>query len=283
MILDHQKFDLFGKMLFEKAIIEPPFYKSNHMHDEACFLYVIEGTYNSVAENEILPVNQGETVLMKCGSYMSRMLSNSKQSNYEAIAVHFYPEVLKKIYDNELPSFLKENNFQFNTNMVKMEASKLVVKYIDSMLFYFQNPALVTEDILILKLKEIILLLLQTESAPQVMEILTNLFSKRTYTFKEVIESHIYHAISPTELAGLTNMSLSTFKREFKKIYSDTPMNYQRKKRLQKAADLLNQSDESISHIAYQCGYNDLAHFTKSFKAQFNLSPSKYRMDAIHK
>jgi transcriptional regulator GlxA family with amidase domain len=125
-----------------------------------------------------------------------------------------------------------------------MKATILVRKYIESILFYFENPQLVTEDILILKLKEIILLLLQTGDSPRVIEILTNLFSEKIFSFKEVIEAHICSHLTIQELVTLTHHSLSSFKRKFKQIYSDTPANYLRARRLEKARQLLSISDQ---------------------------------------
>ncbi len=278
MILEHQTIDLFGHMLFEKAVIKAPFKKPHPMPDEACFLYILDGEYKSISEDEELRILKEESLLMKCGHYLSQMFPNGTNGQYEALAIHFYPEMLKKIYDNSLPSFLKKYNFAFHSNMVKLEASILIKKYIESLLFYFENPQLVTEDILILKLKEIILLLLQTENSPKVIEILNNLFSKKTFSFKEIIEAHIFSNVSITELAQLTHHSLSSFKREFKKIYQDTPANYIKKKRIEKAAELLLVSDQSISHIAYDCCFQDIAHFSRSFKAVYGHSPSKYRL-----
>ncbi|MDQ0641228.1 AraC-like DNA-binding protein [Pedobacter sp. W3I1] len=72
-------------------------------------------------------------------------------------------------------------------------------------------------------------------------------------------------------------MSLSSFKREFARHYNDTPANYIKTKRLEKAAELLLISDERIKDIAFNCGYNDLANFTKSFRERYSCTPSDFR------
>ena len=80
------------------------------------------------------------------------------------------------------------------------------------------------------------------------------------------------------DLASLTNNSLTSFKRKFKEIFQTSPANYIKNKRLEKAAKLLKISDQSISDISFECAFNDLAHFSNSFKAKFNLTPSEYRL-----
>ncbi|WP_278021379.1 helix-turn-helix domain-containing protein [Flavobacterium ginsengisoli] len=72
-------------------------------------------------------------------------------------------------------------------------------------------------------------------------------------------------------------MSVSSFKREFAKIYNDTPANYIKVKKLEKATQLLQVSDQRITEIAFDCGFNDLANFTKSFTSKYNISPTNFR------
>ena len=162
--------------------------------------------------------------------------------------------------------------------MSLVKSSVLVKKYIESLLFYFENPVLVSEELMILKLKEIILLILNTEDAPAIIEIMHNLFSPKEFSFKDIIESHILSPLNSSDLAQLSNKSLASFKREFKKIYDDSPANYIKNKRLEKAAELLIVSDIPISSIAYDCLFNDIAHFSSSFKTKYKLTPSQYRL-----
>ena len=151
------------------------------------------------------------------------------------------------------------------------------------MLFYFDNPSLVDEEILVLKLKEIILLLKQTKNAPVIQQILSQLFSPATFAFKQVIEDNIYTHLSSEQLALLTNLSASSFKREFKKIYDDTPSNYFKNKRLERAAELLIISDERITNISFNCVFSNLARFSKCFHQKFNTSATEYRLNKISK
>ncbi|PCJ96903.1 MAG: AraC family transcriptional regulator [Flavobacteriaceae bacterium] len=281
MILDYKSIDLFGKMVFEKAIITPPFKKLIPMNNEACFLYVIEGESNSVAENGSIKIKAEDAVLMKCGQYLARV-DTSKSEKYHALAVHFYPEVLQKIYEDKLPKFLTEPEAS-SIGIVKFISDELIRKYIDSVLFYFENPNLVNEEILVLKVKEIILLLNQTQNAPVIKQILSNLFNPTTYSFREIIESHLYTNITVADLAGLTNTSLSSFKREFNKVYKESPATYIRNKKLKKSLNLLMSSALRTTDIAFDCGFYDVSHFSRSFKQKYGSSPTSYKMDHFSK
>ncbi len=284
MVIEHRVINLFEKKVFEKAVLTPPLKRQNPLPNEACFLYVLEGGNNSYSEEEHIVIQQEEGVLMKCGNYMYEGTPDRKTGRIGIVAIHFYPEVMRRIYEKEIPEFLKnKNRIPFRSNMTLVRADDLIKKYMESMLFYFENPAVVDEELLVLKFKEIVLLLLKTEDAPSIIEIMHNLFSPKSFSFKEIVEAHIFSPLSIFDLAELTNNSLASFKREFKKIYGDSPANFIKNRRLEKAAELLMVSDERVSSIAQDCQFGDTAHFSNSFKAKYKLSPTEYRLSQSHK
>ena len=284
MVLEHKCLNLFDKMCFEKAIVKTPFNRAVPMPDEACFVYVLDGNYISSSENGQMKVNQKDAVLMKCGQYFGDFFGSDGSQRYEAIAVHFYPEVLNRIYENEIPAFLKDKKKNAPQNgMTKVKTDEILRRFVDSMLFYFENPGLVTEELLVLKIKELLLILSQTQNAPAVIEILSNLFSPTTFSFKEIIEKHLFSNITIEGLAVLCNLSVSSFKREFKKVYNTTPANYLKNKKIEKAKQMLQVSDQNISGIAYDCGFTSLAHFSKSFKEKYGETPSQFKLNQKNK
>ena len=284
MIVERKRYELFGKKIFEKLLIQSPFKIPNPMPDEACFLYMLQGQINYDTPNQNVIIPQNDAVLLKCGSYFSQIKSTVKAQKHEIVVIHFHPEILKKIYDTDLPKvFQQPAILDTNSDLSIINNDYLIEKYIESLLFYFDNPSLINEDLLIIKLKEIILLLCQTKNAPLIQQILSQLFSPSSYSFKQIIESNLYYHFTTEELAEMTHLSLSSFKREFKKNYNATPASYIRNKRLEKAAELLLISEERITDIAFDCGFNDLANFSKLFHEKFNNSPSNYRLDQISK
>jgi AraC family transcriptional regulator, exoenzyme S synthesis regulatory protein ExsA len=218
-------------------------------------------------------------LLLNCINSGKRIQEKSAKNKGEIVIVTFHPDILKKIYERELPLVFQPGNKVSNQSRGKINNDFLIQKYIEGLLFYFENPALVNDEILILKLKEIILLLSQTQDAEIIQVILSQLFSPTTYTFKQIIEANLFLQVSVEDLAQKTNLSLSSFKREFKKLYNDSPANYIKNKRLERAAELLGISDDRITDIAFDCGFNDLANFTKSFHDRYNTTPTNYRLE----
>jgi len=284
MILDHKQYDLFGKPLLEIIELKPPFDFTFPVADNACFHYMLESEMHYRIDEKEVGISARESVLLNCRSVGNTMSNANTTNNNKVVIVHFHPGILKKIYDRELPKLLQQpKNPVSNKTSERISNDFLIQKYIEGLLFYFNNPALVNEDILVLKLKEIILLLSQTTHAEAIQMILSQLFSPTVYSFKQIIEANLFSAITIEELSDYCNLSLSSFKREFAKIYNDTPANYIKTKRLEKATELLLVSSNPISAIAFECGFNDLSNFTKSFRDKYKVAPSKYRLSQIAK
>ncbi len=279
MVTDYRKIDLFGKTFIQKVDFKPPFEFSFPVSERACFLYMLKGEMQYQFNDAHLNIPTNYSLLLNCINSGRQIHEADTNSDGEIVIVTFHPDILKRIYERELPLVLQPNNKVTNQSSGKINNDFLIQKYIEGLLFYFENPSLVNDEILILKLKEIILLLSQTQAAETIQVILSQLFSPATYTFKQIIEASLFLQINIEELAQKCNLGVSSFKREFKKLYNDSPANYMKAKRLEKAAELLLVSKERITDIAFDCGFNDLANFTKSFHDKYGTSPSNYRQN----
>ncbi|MBO9583605.1 MAG: helix-turn-helix transcriptional regulator [Flavobacterium sp.] len=278
MINDYKKHDLYGKTLIQKIELTPPFRFDFLVAEQACFLYVKGGEVDFQSDDKHISVATNYSLLLNCINPGQQIHNSKPNTKCEIVIVTFYPEILKKIYNRELPLLLqKPKNLPSNRSSEKINNDFLIQKYIEGLLFYFENPSLINEDILILKVKEIILLLSQTQNSDSIQLILSQLFSPTTYSFTQIIEANLFSQLTIKELAQQNNLSVSSFKREFAKIYHDTPANYIKAKKLEKAAELLQVSDQRITQIAFDCGFNDLANFTKSFTIKYNVSPTSFR------
>jgi len=278
MTVDYKKFDLFGKTFIQKVDLKPPFEFVFPVAEQACFLYMLKGEmeYQSVCDHLKIPTHH--SLLLNCINSGKQIQDINSGSDSKIVIVTFHPDILKKVYDKEIPLIFKPNNQITNQSRGVINNDFLIQKYIEGLLFYFENPSLVNDEILVLKLREIILLLSQSQEAETIQVILSQLFSPTTYTFKQIIEANLFSPISVEDLAQKINLSVSSFKREFKKLYNDSPANYIKTKRLERAAELLLISNERITDIAFACGFNDLANFTKSVHDRFSTSPSNYRL-----
>ena len=83
--------------------------------------------------------------------------------------------------------------------------------------------------------------------------------------------------ITNEALASLCNISEVYFRRLFKEQTGESPKQYILNLRLKKAKQLLSCSDMKIWSIAEFCGFESTAHFCRTFKSHFGITPKDYR------
>ncbi len=275
--MDYKTIQLFDHVLFTKLKLSEPMHVAAPMpENESCFTYIFEGENVLFSENSASFAVENQTILAKCGNYFSRIIPKTNNGLFYSITVHFHKRVLEKIYANNPPAFLTDTSQRDPKNAIKIASNAIIKDYFESVQTFFDHATGLSEEMLIHKLKEIILLLSNIDENA-VKEIMGALFQKRNFDFKEVIETHICSEISINELAQLTNRSLSTFKRDFQALYNETPNNYIIRKRLERTATMFKISDEPISQIAFDSGFKSLSHFNRIFKAKYKMTPTAFR------
>lgn len=93
----------------------------------------------------------------------------------------------------------------------------------------------------------------------------------------DYINLHLQEALSIDSIAAYMHVSKFHMCKRFKAETGITIGNYIRMQRLYLAKKRLTATTDSISSIALDCGFNDLAHFTKFFHAAVKMTPSAYR------
>lgn len=275
MILNRERFHLQEQCVIEKLLIQPPHRFSTVFQDNACFLHCRQSDTVVWSATEKLHLAPDHAVLLKCGTYFADFTGNLAAEPCEVYAVHLYPAILKEVYRADFPAVMKPAAERTATREVP--GSMLVTHFIESLALYFAHPELMNPELLRLKIKELVLILLQTSGAGTLSALFLDLYSPRQATISEVVENHLHSDLSLEELAGLSGLSLSTFKREFQKQFRDTPANYLKDKRLEETQKLLLKTDLSVSEICYRVGFKDIAHFSRSFKQKYQVSPSAFR------
>jgi len=94
---------------------------------------------------------------------------------------------------------------------------------------------------------------------------------------RELIYDDCGATLGLVDIAAATGVHPVYLTRAFRRYFGCTPGTYLRRCRLLKAAALLADDRQDLVKIANQCGYFDQAHFSRTFKAAFDLSPRQYR------
>ena len=91
------------------------------------------------------------------------------------------------------------------------------------------------------------------------------------------MESNIEEPISPSLLAKDVGMSTRQLERLFRRYLNRSPKRYYMELRLQKARNLLMQTDMSVINVALACGFASPSHFSKCYRAHYDTTPYRER------
>lgn len=93
----------------------------------------------------------------------------------------------------------------------------------------------------------------------------------------DIIESNMSQSYDMPTLCEKLGMGRTNLHRKFKALTGTSSSRYIRRFRLQKARQLLEESDLHIGQVAYEVGFSDPSYFTKSFTSEFGKSPREFR------
>ena len=93
----------------------------------------------------------------------------------------------------------------------------------------------------------------------------------------QMMEAHIEEPISPAVLASDVGMSTRQLERLFRRYLNRSPKRYYMELRLQKAQNLLMQTDMSVINVALACGFASPSHFSKCYRAHYDTTPYRER------
>lgn len=93
----------------------------------------------------------------------------------------------------------------------------------------------------------------------------------------DYISEHLSQDIRLIDLASLLGMSQYHFSHLFKRSLGVAPYQYLLQQRIERAKQLLKRGNQSITEIAFQCGFNSHSHLSQQFRRLTGVTPSAYR------
>lgn len=107
---------------------------------------------------------------------------------------------------------------------------------------------------------------------------------KRIHLLKQVLElmeDSYQTSLTLEQLSKAAGMSSKYFCRFFQEMTHKSPFDYLNHYRIERACYQLLSTEDTITEIAYGCGFNDLSYFIKLFKRYKGTTPAKYRKSAF--
>lgn len=166
---------------------------------------------------------------------------------------------------------------KFHKQVITLNSSEKMAGFFLSMASYFSEAREPAQSLLELKFKELILTIVDNPFNGELLSYFCTLKNEPSrVALERTMTDNFRYNLKLEQFAQLSNRSLSAFKRDFQAIFDTTPGKWLLEKRLLHAKSLLNNNNrKAISDVAFESGFQTLAHFSRSFKQRFGLTPSK--------
>ena len=247
-----------------------------HWHNDVEFLVTLKGTAEHSVNGKLFTLHAGETIFVNsrqmhyarpAGEELSEILCiliNPRMLSMSPFFDSTY--VLPVTQNSNMPCLiLRENNgwqgeIVHNLNeMYRQSKHPAAHLKIHGLFCYIWS--LIYENM--------------PESAPQNRSDTADLTAIETML--ELIENRYAGRLPLAEIAAAGHVCESKCCRLFRKYVQKTPTLYLTHYRLGKAAELLVSTDDSVTEIAFACGFSGASYFTETFRKCFGITPTEYR------
>ncbi|GAA4162748.1 hypothetical protein GCM10022217_30730 [Chryseobacterium ginsenosidimutans] len=188
---------------------------------------------------------------------------------HKAVVMHLTKEFLKDFYSN---IEIKEKNIREEVKIHSFDKHPLLESCLASLIPYFDMKDSLPENIAALKITEAISILREIDK--NIDSVLADFNEPGKIDLINFMEKNYMFNMSLERFGYLTGRSLSTFNRDFRKIFQTTPQRWLTQKRLELAYYHLIEKNKKPSDVFMEVGFEDLSHFSFAFKKQYGFAPS---------
>ncbi len=221
-------------------------------------------------EGDLTIVNKNQMILLPKGMYMISDII-PKNEPFEAIVFFFDDDVT----DEFLIHFEITKHDRYSSTLL-IDYDQNLRLFVDALLMLYRGKH--QHQFTKPKLVELLHLISITDQGKEFVCRLQSIKNRKRKNIKTFMAENFDKPLGIEDYAYLTGRSISTFRRDFKSKFDISPKKWLIKKRLEKAAVLLKEKNDSITSIAQEVGYENTSHFIKAFQKRFNSSPKQFQI-----
>lgn len=256
--------------------------KSRIMLGQNLFSFLMEGEKRVYYAERHAVIDNSQFLLLSSGNCIMSEKRISDEGIYKSVMLSFEPNVLTNFflkYSHVCPD--RQKNTIAQEPFIVFKKDGFLKNFVDSLCLMLEGGKSLSMDMKLLKFEE--LLLYMADRYPQQLLSLRAAIrgDHEDSIIRRSAETNIYNNVTVEELAFLCNMSLSTYKRKFGKMYGMTPTKWFLQKRMELAATMLLAHGEKPSEIYHKIGYENHSSFTQSFKQIYGVTPSEYQQQKL--
>lgn len=249
-----------------------------HWHPEYEIIHILEGCFHLTLDNKTFVVNKGDILFLHDGVLHGGIPENCI---YECL-----------VFDMNL--LLKENNICTKLTQKIIQHEIVIRQRLPNNMICLKN----TIDSLFLVMSEKktgyeflaqgylyqLLGLLLREHLYEVNTNATHISQQHVLLFKRVlsyIEDSYTEHIALEDLSRIAGMNPKYFCRFFREMSYRTPIDYLNYYRIECACEQLSTKKSTIIEVAFNCGFNDISYFIKTFRKYKGITPKQYLKNEV--
>ena len=157
--------------------------------------------------------------------------------------------------------------------ITQLPPAKAYKDFVDSLIPYLVADQQMDQALIKLKLKEALLILLKINS--ELKDILFDFSEPGKIDLEGFMQKNFQFNVGLNRFAYMSGRSLATFKRDFQKIFQQSPSRWLVRRRLQEAHYQIKEQGKRPSDVYFNVGFEDFSHFSQAFRQVYGVSPSK--------
>jgi AraC-like DNA-binding protein len=245
------------------------FFKSDILFDQHMLVWFISGKTKIIQADATYYFKKGDIFLIPRNQLATIINYPIDGQPHKTVVMHLSVDRLREFYavrgitSRPLKS---QRIFSFSNH-------PLLESCLASLIPYFDMKNL-PDDIASLKITEAISILRTLDK--EIDSVLANFEEPGKMDLAAYMEKNYMFNLPIEKFGYLTGRSLTTFKRDFKKAFSDTPQRWLTQKRLELAHYQLVEKKKKPIDVCYETGFENLSHFSYVFKKRYGYAPTEW-------
>jgi AraC-like DNA-binding protein len=260
---------------FAKLKIESKAGKRTVLLTEHTLIFVVKGIKLLHFSGETIAIGPDSVILLQKGIYVMAEYIEEGLS-FEALMLFLPAMVLK---DLALEQSLGRKTQDKGEHYLIFPCSDLVQGFKEQLRKYFEWRPSNADALLRLKQKEVLLLLISAGHLNQIARFILDAISTEPGDLEYLVRTYLLQPLTLDDLANLSNRSLATFKRDFRRLFHSSPRQWINQQRLAYARLLIENSDRRVAEIAMECGFESASYFIRLFKKEYGHTPQSLRAE----
>jgi len=250
------------------SVFEDELFKTEVLFEHHLLIWFISGETKIMQAGASYVFQAGDIFLIPRNQVVTIINYPKDGLPHQAVGMHLTVERLRDFYAR----LEVRAGTGVNDKIRSFKNHPLLKSCFASLLPYFDLQEKFPEELADLKITEAITILRTIDKTVDGM--LANFETPGKIDLAQFMESHFMFNLPLEKFGYLTGRSLSSFNRDFRKRFHDTPQKWLTKKRLELAHYQLTEHARKPVDVYLEAGFEDLSHFSFAFKKHFGYLPT---------